>query len=68
MPIKELKAFQRTFISKGGSVEVSFSIPLSEMQKWDLIKKNWNLYKGKYSICIGKNANDNFLKYDFVIK
>jgi beta-glucosidase len=68
MPVKELKAFQKIYLSKDETKEVKLTIPVSELQKWDLKDNNWRLYKGKYSICIGKNANENYLKQDFIIK
>jgi beta-glucosidase len=68
MPLKELKAFHKIFIPKGETREVSLAIPVSELQKWDLAKSEWLLYKGNYSICIGKNANENYIEHDFIIK
>jgi beta-glucosidase len=68
MPIKELKAFKKTFILKGETKDVNLTIPVSELQKWDLKANGWILYKGKYSLCIGKDAKENYLKQDFIIK
>ena len=68
MPLKELKAFKRISLEKGGSKSVALSIPLDELKKWDSKERKWKLYAGKYSICIGKNANDYYLKKGFVIK
>jgi beta-glucosidase len=68
MPIKELKAFQNIFIAKGESKEAVLSIPVSELQKWNLEKNGWQLYKGDYSLCIAKNAGEDYLRQRFVIK
>lgn len=61
MPVKELKAFKRVGIAKGSSTGVRFSIPVSELQKWDLENKAWKLYPGAYSIFIGGHSQDNKL-------
>ena len=58
MPVKELKAFRRVNIDKGGSATVHFKIPLNELWKWDLKMNTWILYSGEYSIMIGANSRD----------
>jgi beta-glucosidase len=68
MPVKELKAFRKVFIPKTESREVTLAIPVSELQKWDLQAKGWRLYSGKYSICIGKNAEENYMKQEFIVQ
>jgi beta-glucosidase len=67
MPLKELKAFGRVSVRKGDAGEIRLSIPISELQKWDLAGDKWKLYKGEYSVCIGKNARDMELKKGFRI-
>ncbi|MDP4189126.1 MAG: fibronectin type III-like domain-contianing protein, partial [Bacteroidota bacterium] len=68
MPLKELKAFKRVSILKGTTAEVKLSIPVSELQKWDLTTGKWKLYKGQYSVMVGKNSEDFPLKKQFLIK
>lgn len=68
MPLKELKAFKKIFIKKGKEETVYFSIPVSELKKWDLQKGDWKLYPGDYYVCIGKNADNMLLKKEFTIK
>ena len=58
MPLKELKAFKRVPVKKGTDKTVSFSIPLTEFQKWDLQQKKWVLYDGEYKIVIGGHSRD----------
>jgi beta-glucosidase len=65
MPLKELKAFKKVSIRKGDSKEVSLSIPLAELQKWDASSHKWNLYNGTYTIAIGKSSEDYYLKKTF---
>jgi beta-glucosidase len=58
MPLKELKAFKKVSINKNNQALVSFSIPLSELKKWDDEKSGWKLYKGSYTVNIGSNSAD----------
>ena len=58
MPLKELKAFKKVSVDKNDEALVSFSIPLSELKKWDDEKSGWKLYKGNYTINIGSNSAD----------
>ena len=62
MPLKELKSFRRVNIKKGEASTVTLSIPVSELKKWDEPTHSWKLYKGKYTIAIGKNANEFLLQ------
>jgi len=67
MPIKELKSFKKLMINSGQSNRASFAIPVSELQKWDAISKEWKLFPGKYSIIIGENATKTILEKEFIV-
>ena len=68
MPLKELKAFKRIHVAKGGEKTVHFRIPLSELQKWDLAAKEWKLYPGDYTISVGADSQDIKLNSTITIK
>jgi beta-glucosidase len=68
MPVEELKGFQKIFIKKEESKILKFSIPVSELKKWDLKEGGWKLYPGKYQVCIGKNADEMILNKTIEIK
>jgi beta-glucosidase len=68
MPVKELKAFKRVSLNKNTEGTIDFSIPLSELQKWDEQKKKWLLYNGNYRFVIGSNANDEKLSADLKLQ
>lgn len=68
MPLKELKAFKKQTVQKGGSTVFQLSIPVSELQKWDLKAEKWRLYKGQYNLCIGKNSEEYVLQKSFAVK
>lgn len=58
MPVKELKGFKRVSVKKGMEEAVTFQIPMSELQKWDLKQNKWMLYPGKYTISVGSSSQD----------
>jgi beta-glucosidase len=68
MPVKELKAFKRVSVNAQNNREVSLSIPMSELQKWDLATGKWKLYKGNYKIVIGSNSRDEKLTANFMVR
>lgn len=68
MPIKELKYFNRVDIQKAKSKELMVSIPISALKKWDLQKKAWVIYPGKYKLSFGSNAKEIIISIPFEIK
>jgi beta-glucosidase len=68
MPLKELKAFARVNVNKGGEATVTLSIPVSDLQKWDLKAHNWKLNKGQYTLNIGRSSDEFLLKQPFTVK
>ena len=65
MPLRELKAFKRVFVQKGGKQTVEYEIPVAELMKWD---KNWVLYAGNYDIVVGAHSRDARLTHSFKTK
>ncbi|GAA0557449.1 beta-glucosidase [Chitinophaga japonensis] len=68
MPLRELKAFRRVHVAKDGRQTVTLSIPVSGLQKWDLAAHRWKLYKGQYTVAVGKSSADLLLKKTFTVK
>jgi beta-glucosidase len=68
MPLKELKAFRRISISAHDSRPLSLSIPVSELQKWDLATGKWKLYKGEYKLVLGSHSRDEKLVTTFTTR
>lgn len=68
LPIKELKAFRRVTVGKNNMRQIQFTIPASELQKWDLRESKWILYPGSYQMIIGSNAADKKLVASFNIE
>ena len=67
MPIRELKAFHRLLVRHGEEADWQLSIPVSELQKWDLATGKWRLYPGAYHIVLGSNSRDEKLTGTFTI-
>ncbi|HTI07218.1 MAG TPA: glycoside hydrolase family 3 N-terminal domain-containing protein [Puia sp.] len=68
MPVKELKAFKRVTVTRGEGKEIHFSIPMSELQKWDLKAGKWKLYPGSYKLVLGSHSRDEKLNAVFEVR
>lgn len=68
MPFKELKAFKRVNITSQKQKIVTLSIPVEDLQKWNLKKHQWEIIKGEYHVLIGNHSRDEKLVYSFKIK
>jgi beta-glucosidase len=68
MPLKELKGFKRVSIVRNGQREITFRIPVKELQKWDLAKRQWKVYSGNYTLLIGSNSQDQKLAASVKVK
>jgi beta-glucosidase len=67
MPLKELKAFKRVSVNKGGEQTATISIPVKELQKWDLKTNKWKVYPGNYKLILGSNSQDEKVNLKFTI-
>jgi beta-glucosidase len=67
MPLKELKAFKRVSVNKGGEEVVTLKIPVKELQKWDLKTNKWKVYPGDYKLILGSNSQDEKVNSKFTI-
>ncbi|RFZ94256.1 glycosyl hydrolase [Mucilaginibacter conchicola] len=68
MPLKELKAFKRVTVNKGGETTVTINVPVKELQKWDLYHREWKLYAGDYKLILGSNSADEKVVKEFKVK
>ena len=68
MPLRELRTFRRTpAIPPAHSVDIRMSIPVSELQKWDLPTGKWKGYPGTYHLVLGSNSRDEKLIETFTL-
>ncbi|MDO6432483.1 glycoside hydrolase family 3 N-terminal domain-containing protein [Flavitalea sp. BT771] len=68
MPVKELKGFHRLSIPHGNGKKLTLSIPVNDLQKWDLASRKWKLYPGKYKVVLGSHSRDEKLQASFTVK
>ena len=68
MPLKELKSFKKIPLMINEEKTASFSIPLTELKKWDDATHAWKLNKGIYTIMTGNNAENTPLIASVTIK
>ncbi|MDB5287475.1 MAG: beta-glucosidase [Mucilaginibacter sp.] len=67
MPVKELKAFKRVSLLKGGTELINLKIPVTELQKWDIKTHKWKIYTGDYQLILGDSSADEKIVASFKI-
>jgi beta-glucosidase len=68
LPLKELRYFERTHIHKGESAELSVSIPIAQLAKWDEATGGLKVPIGTYAIFVGGNSENEAIIANFEIK
>ena len=68
-PLKELKAFSKTkCLIQDETLELDFSIPISDLSYWSEENKTWEFESGSYSFEIGSSSRDIMLNQIIDIK
>lgn len=67
-PIKQLKAFNRIKVEKGGSSEAKLSFKVSELAFWCTEKGNYVVDSGNYILSIGASSEDIREKINIVVE
>ncbi|KAJ4005979.1 glycoside hydrolase 3 [Fusarium irregulare] len=67
-PPKQLRGFEKVKLDKGDSVEVPFEITRRDLSVWDVVKQDWVLQSGNYTIFVGASSRDLPLKESFKIE
>ncbi|RFN54953.1 beta-glucosidase [Fusarium flagelliforme] len=67
-PPKQLRGFEKVKLDKGDSVEVPFEITRRDLSVWDVVKQDWALQSGNYTIFVGASSRDLPLKESFKIE
>ena len=57
-PVKELKGFQKVYLTPGETKEITFSIDKSALSFYDDKTHSWTAEKGKFSAFIGLSAGE----------
>lgn len=66
-PPKQLRGFEKVKLQKGESVEVPFEITRRDLSVWDVVKQDWVLQSGNYTIFVGASSRDLPLTESFTI-
>jgi beta-glucosidase len=57
-PRRELLAHRRVALAPGGTAAVSFEVPLSALEFWDVRRGAWRLEEGPYELLLGASSED----------
>lgn len=68
LPLKELRYFERKEIAPAGSYEMKISIPIQQLEKWDVESGKMTVPKGTYHLFAGGNSMADADKVAFEIK
>ncbi|KAF4436003.1 beta-glucosidase [Fusarium acutatum] len=67
-PPKQLRGFEKVKISKGESAEIPFELTRRDLSVWDVVKQDWTLQSGNYTIFVGPSSRTLPLKESFSIE
>ena len=57
-PLKQLLAFRRVHVQPGESVDVSFTLPLSELAMWDVTRERFCIENGVFTFMAGASSSN----------
>ncbi|MFH9088370.1 glycoside hydrolase family 3 C-terminal domain-containing protein [Streptomyces sp. NPDC017673] len=57
-PRRELLAHRRITLDPGETAAVSFEVPLSALEFWDVAEDGWRLEEGSYELLLGASSED----------
>lgn len=55
---KELKAFKKILVNKGGTTDVNITIPVKDLAYFDTQRMKWIVEPGQYKISVGSSSRD----------
>ncbi|KAI8653805.1 Fn3-like domain-containing protein [Fusarium sp. Ph1] len=64
-PPKQLRGFEKLAIEKGSSAEVQFELTRRDFSVWDVVKQEWTLQTGNYTIFVGASSRSLPLEKSF---
>lgn len=58
-PIRQLRGFEKVFVKKGETAEVSFNVTRRDLSFWDVERQTWRIVTGgEYKIMVGQSSRD----------
>uniref|UniRef100_A0A0C4DII3 beta-glucosidase n=1 Tax=Fusarium oxysporum (strain Fo5176) TaxID=660025 RepID=A0A0C4DII3_FUSOF len=67
-PPKQLRGFEKVKISQGESAEIPFELARRDLSVWDVVKQDWTLQSGNYTIFVGSSSRALPLTESFTIE
>ncbi|RKL67326.1 beta-glucosidase [Salipaludibacillus neizhouensis] len=67
-PIKTLKGFNRIFLKAGESKRVEFTLPISELEIWDVTRERYCVEKDTYTLMIGSSSANIIAEVDLNVE
>jgi beta-glucosidase len=61
-PPKVLRGFERVYLVAGESKQVTLVLTQKDISYWNVVKQNWTVASGNYTVWIGTSANNDDLK------
>ncbi|KAI7542965.1 glycoside hydrolase family 3 protein [Hortaea werneckii] len=57
-PERQLRGFERVFVKPGETQQVEFKVTRRDLSIWDVVRQDWQLQKGRYSVDVGASSRD----------
>jgi beta-glucosidase len=57
-PRRELAAHRRIRLAPGEKADLTFEVPLSSLEFWDVVQDRWRLEPGPYDLLVGTSSED----------
>jgi beta-glucosidase len=57
-PPKQLRGFEKVALDQGESAEILFELTRRDLSVWDVVKQQWVLQSGNYTIFVGGSSRD----------
>ncbi|PQE07866.1 beta-glucosidase M protein [Rutstroemia sp. NJR-2017a WRK4] len=55
---RQLRGFEKVFVGRNGSAEVSFGLTRRDLSSWDVQAQEWVLKEGEYEVAVGASSKD----------
>lgn len=57
-PVRQLRGFEKVYISTGASASVTFSVRRRDLSYWDVVARKWAIASGTYTFGVGASLRD----------
>lgn len=57
-PLRQLRGFERTFITTGSTETVTFSVKRRDLSYWDVASQEWAIPSGDFVFSVGASSRD----------